>query len=337
MTELATGAEASDQTPMDDTSNVQAEDNLSLGDNIDNAFKAIDEAAEDKTPPTGDNPPKAEDKQAEEGDEAAQEADKQEEVADSNPAPERFSKPAQDAWKDAPAAVQLEANRAINELTAGIDKHKAELAEYDGLQEFKELAEKSNTTMEAAAKQYVGLENLLQENPIAGLQKICSNLGMTLEQVAAHVTRQPVNVQQHQSAQTIAALQTEINTLKSQIEGIDGTISQNQANEMQAELDAFKADKPHFETVRQDMSMLMQNERAEDLQSAYDLAVKMRGLADPKPSVEEEKQKETDLKAQTQKGKLSVVGAPAAGSNPDKRRPAKSARESLDRAFATMD
>ena len=83
------------------------------------------------------------------------------------------------------------------------------------------------------------------------------------------------------------------------------------------------------------VTRLISTQMADDLASAYDMAERLIPASVPgaasAASIAANPPKPAD---QTRKGQLSIAGAPVSGSNPAHRRPALTARESLDRAFA---
>jgi len=337
--------ELSQATP--DASNAQAastaDEPVSLEANIDAAFDAVDAkigddeaaAAKAETPAVDpENPtPEAAANPDPEAEAAAAEAAKAAEAAEQAlAAPDRFTSAAKTEWANTPPAVQAEVDRMRTELESGLSQKDEQLKKYEGLEEFVSLAESQGQTVADMAKNYAGMENMLRKDPIAGFQQIAQNLGLNFQQVAAHVLNVQPNQQAMQYEQTINGLRNELSGLKLQFQNIDNSMTEQNNAALQGEIEAFAKDHEHFETVRADMGGLISSEMAKDLPEAYELAVKMRGLtATPKKITKDE-----DLAAQTQKGKLSVDGAPASGSNPDKAKPPKSAREAVDRAFATI-
>jgi hypothetical protein len=72
----------------------------------------------------------------------------------------------------------------------------------------------------------------------------------------------------------LSQLQNELQSLRTTVQSFQQqqTDSQNQA--LLSDIEAFKADKPHFEAIRPAMAQLLQSGKATDLQDAYDQAMK---------------------------------------------------------------
>jgi len=70
-------------------------------------------------------------------------------------------------------------------------------------------------------------------------------------------------------------LMQELNSLKSGFGQMYQTQQQRENAQIQAEIEAFKANAPHFEAVREQMAGLLQSGLAPDLKSAYDKAVRL--------------------------------------------------------------
>lgn len=67
----------------------------------------------------------------------------------------------------------------------------------------------------------------------------------------------------------------ELNTVKSQLQQFQTLQQQQEQQRLQDEINAFKANAPHFETVRDTMGQLLQSGVATDLKTAYDKAIRL--------------------------------------------------------------
>jgi len=131
--------------------------------------------------------------------------------------PSRASPDAKKDWANTPPSVRGEFNRAVKELTAGIEKYRPAAERDSEIAEFHELAKKGGTTVKEALSKYVGMENQLRADPIKGLEIICQNAGLSLRDVAAHVLNQPVDQTASKADQTIRELRAEMAELKKQV------------------------------------------------------------------------------------------------------------------------
>jgi len=339
------------QQPEASNAQAEAEDNggaeASLSDILSNAYDATEkmdtpEVVEEDAPIGDDTPPVDAPADNQPADIDPQEIvqpsadDIEASITPVSVAPDRFTDAAKAEWVNTSPVMQGEITRMMTELEGGIAQKNEQLKAFEGLEAYQKMAVEGGTTLVAAMQNYVGIENLLKKDPIAGLNQIASNIGLSLHQVAAHVLKQPVNQNAVQQNQQFQALQRENNALKEQVKNIEGRFEQQDNAKIQAEIDAFAAKHPHFETVREDMGLLINGGRASDMKSAYDLAVKMQGLqAEPLPP------KTADIKqvrkAQTQKAKLSVSGSPSSGSDPDPKKRSTSIRGALETAMAATD
>jgi hypothetical protein len=112
-----------------------------------------------------------------------------------------------------------------------------------------------------------------------------------------------------------------------------------------ASIEAFSRDKPHFEVLSDDIAFMLSNGQAASLPEAYEKALQRaqqlaqrfipqapateQPAAPPKPEPTKVDAAQTRAKAA-----LSITGSPAGGSDPTTRKPAGSARESVQRALA---
>ena len=244
-------------------------------------------------------------------------------------APERFSADAKQAWADAPEPVRAEITRAVKEMEAGIGQYRDAFEPYKALDaELKQNGQR----FEDVLNNYRGIENMLAQDPMRGLDTICRNMGTSLQQVAEAVMQQEPNQQGAQQDTLINDLRGQIAQLQQQITGVGQTVEQQNEAAMQAEINAFAADKPRFGELRETMGRLMESGMANDLQSAYDMADRLNPApvaapAEPAPQPEPEKPNAQPRKV------LATNGAPASGSNPRNRKPSSSVGDAVGRAF----
>ena len=234
--------------------------------------------------------------------------------ADLIEAPTRFSADAKAEWATAPKSVQHEIRRAIEEMEAGLNGYQQD---YGDLKDYAELAKGQGTTIKEALDRYVGIERMLQEDPVKGLEQICQNMGTTLQDIVSKVSGTPEN-------ETIAQLNAKIAQLENQFGGVQQNIQQQREGEIQARVTAFAETHERFNELSDDIAKLLQTGYAADLESAYDIAARLKPVAKPEPQA-----------AQAAKA-LSVSGAPDTGSNPATRKPPSSARDAVEQAFARL-
>lgn len=273
--------------------------------------------------------------------EAAKEAAPVVEEVPGDEAPSRFSPDAKAAWKDAPAAIKGEIKRALTELENGINHYKAYGEQFRGVEQYAQMAANNGKTLDTVLKSFVGAEQMLRQNPIQGVTYILSNMGISPHEVAAAILGAEPSQQAAQSDRVIYELRQQIGQLQQQVGTVSQTFEQQQTQAAMQQIEQFKANKPRFDELRNDMKFFMETARAQTLDEAYALAERLNpapASATPQPPAAAASLAvpSPNPSAQTRKAALSVTGAPTAGSNPANRKAPASARESLDRAFASV-
>lgn len=254
--------------------------------------------------------------------------------------PARFDDAAKAEWQSAPESVKGAVHRTIRELEQGHQKFKADAEAFHEVREFHELAQQSGTTMRQAMTNYVNAERMLAQDPIKGLEHICSQMGYSLRDVAAHVMGQkPEQVEANRDREMVA-LKQEIQGLKQQLGGFTQNIEQQRVQTVQQQLAQFTKDHPRVSELEEDMAFFLKSGRAKDLQEAYELADRLNPQAPGTPLIPASPpalaQTQTQPKPANPAGQKSVSGAPATGSDPasSKNAPAPSIRDALKRAKA---
>lgn len=247
-------------------------------------------------------------------------------------APSRFSADAKLEWDKTPVSVRAEVDRAMREMEGGIQKYREAFEPWRATDEaIRANGQDPIQVIEA----YRGIEMMLANDPLSGLDQICRNLGTDLATVAAHVMGQPVDQQQAQQASIIHQLRGEIAAMQEQIGGVNSRLQSADQQTIQRELSDFAKDKPRFDDLSPTMVRLIESGMAGDLAEAYDMAERLNPAPVTATPPAAPAAQPADP-AQTRKGQLSLSGAPASGSNPATRKPAESARSALDRAFSTV-
>lgn len=248
--------------------------------------------------------------------------------------PSRFSADAKAAWATAPEPVKAEVTRAIKELEGGIQQYQQAFEPY---KDFDKQLRANGQTFKEVFDHYTGIESLLAQDPIKGLDTICRNLGTSLQSVAAQIMGQPQDQQRTQADSYISELKAEITELKKQVGGVTTTIQSQQEKALLDQIDAFAADKPRFDELSNDIVFFLNSGRTKDLQEAYALAERLNPAPAMAPAAPAAPAATTQtVSPQTRKGQLSPSGAPASGSNPASRKPPESPRDALQRAFASV-
>jgi hypothetical protein len=248
--------------------------------------------------------------------------------------PSRFAPEAKAAWQATPEPVRKEVQRAINELTSGIEKYREAGEAYRNIEHFDRMARETGTTLVDALNNYVGIETMLRQDPIKGFATIAQNIGLNPAEIGAALAGQ-----QHQPGaadQTIHSLKQEVLALKQQLGTVTGTIQQQRQQTTLQQVEAFAKANPHFDVVQETIAQMLETGFAKSLQDAYEKAIRLS------PEVQAAIAAETAAKAappapppHTQKARLSITGSPATASNASATPPG-SRQDAINRAFAAV-
>jgi hypothetical protein len=285
------------------------------------------------------------------------------------PAPQRFARAAQEAWAQTPEPVRAEVERALGELTAGLEKYREAASAFQPLQRFDALARASGTTLEEALTHFVGIDQLLRQDALAGTMQIWTNLGLDPRRMVAALVQQvqsqaapngvapgapaasaaplapgvPGAAPAAGDAPEVAALRHEIAALKAELRNEVGSVRESVARrEREAvqraageAVQAFAAAHPYFSDLSDTIVRMIDTGFASDLSDAYEKAVRLS--PDVAARIEADRKAKSPDPAQTrQKAQFSITGTPAAGSHPMARKAAGSIREALTHAASQV-
>jgi hypothetical protein len=239
-------------------------------------------------------------------------------------APNRFSADAKAAWQQAPEPVRAEITRAVTELENGLNDYRQK---WEPLKEFDTIAKENGTDIKTALTNYVGIERLIASDPIKGLGQVCENMGLSLRAVAEHVLGQEPDQASAGQEQTIRELRQEIQSIRQEMNGVSTSIKSRDEQTIMNEVLEFAKDKPRFGELERDIAFFLEAGRAKNLQEAFEMADRFNPAAQTVAVT-------PPLKVQTNKGQLSMTGAPSSGSTPQNPARPVSAREALSNAFA---
>jgi hypothetical protein len=178
----------------------------------------------------------------------------------------------------------------------------------------------------------VAADQYLRTDPQAALRWIAKQYNVQMDDFESEGYDQP--------APDLTPVLSEVDQLKQQVFQLKQQQEQAQSETLSKTLEAFAADKPHFETVRVQMGKLIDGGVAEDLQSAYDMAV----WANPttraemmKPSAEVVPIKdEAAQKAATAKRRIAATNLSSQGTHGGNAAPAESEEDLLGQTFDRM-
>ncbi len=159
----------------------------------------------------------------------------------------------------------------------------------------------TNLTKPQAVQELVSLYKLAERDPVGYVQLFAQSKGLDLQQLAEGRIDQ-TQVQARTALQKINQLESELYQLKNG--------KQEETNSyLEQEVARFSSDpqNKYFEQVKEDMALLIENGKAQDLADAYELACRLN------PQVFEAIQKEKALKEAAQRDAKAKAAKKAAG------------------------
>lgn len=252
--------------------------------------------------------------------------------------PQSWSAAAKAEWAKLPPAIQQELLKREGDFAKGIESKSLQAKQYEPVarvvESFADVFQRNNLAPAEGIARLLNVQKMLDTDPVGTIQQIAQAYGVNLGQMRApQQDRQPADPQ-------LAALMQKYERLEQHV-----TLQQRQQAEaeraqLQAEVDAFSKDRPHFEEARPLMARLIQSGAAPDLATAYDMAVhadpnlRQRILADQRQTEEGKRQEQAQAAAQRARAAaISLTGAPGSGVSPAGA-PAENLRAELERQFA---
>jgi len=240
--------------------------------------------------------------------------------------PSGFDDAAKAEWEATPESVRGAMNRRFKELESGIEKYRQMAQEYEPVRQYAEMAKQSGTTLDQALERYVGMEQQLRQDPMAGLQAVVANLDLkkpdgspvTLRDIAAHIMGQkPDQIASRQEA-TISRLTQQVQQLTQQLGGVSKHFEQQQqqakVSSAQTTWDSFQRDYPRAAELEPQIAEFLTKYPApempvgERLRDAYNWAVAQNpnvAHTDSQPLVQTQ-----DKPPSNPAGQKSISGAP---------------------------
>ena len=109
-----------------------------------------------------------------------------------------------------------------------------------------------------------------------------------------------------------AMMAQELNQVKNQWNQFQSQQERLEQNQLQNEITSFQNDKPYFEEVRETMAGLLQAGMADDLQTAYDKAIRLQDGVFQKVQAEQVKTTEADRHAKVAQAKAKALSPKSA-------------------------
>jgi len=298
--------------------------------------KAVEAKPEDKTQPDKADKSAAPAKDDATGQEGADKPRASEGRSHHEP-PARFLPKAKEVWGNVPHAVKAEVARLVQEHDTELTQYRESHDNWTKLSKFDQMAKQHNTTIPDALERYTAVDGLLHSNPIEGIRQVLATVGITPQQYAEFITKNPQAAQapvqrapdpqvQHQSS--------EIQALKAEIEAM------RHEQAARSIIEPFRAEHPRYDELQDDIAFFLSSGKIpaslppqERLEAAYDMAVRINptsSVDQPKPT-----QEPVDVSRvpSSDAGTKSVRGAPDAGIVQDKGKASKNNRDAVRRAL----
>lgn len=276
--------------------------------------------------------------------------------------PARFLPEARTKWANVPNEVKAEFHRVAEEYERELQEHKQFREE---LREYEELAKQHNVTIKDTMARYVaadrhlyqnfgqGVVQLMQmygHNPVQGLSAIMQALGVTPQQFAEYVSKNPQAASAPQAARPVAPQPQpqaipEVQQLKSEVEALKTQLVTASVTPI---IERFASEHPDYHTLEPQIAQILKSgvidqiygtglSPEQKLAEAYRMA---GGNLSPSRSEPEPVPQHSDAAPPARPvdpdGQKSIKGAPTAGQTGQPKWVPKTNREALERAFASV-
>lgn len=210
---------------------------------------------------------------------------------------------------------------------------------YKPLEEVDRLLEPYKAKLEAEGlspvqgiQRLLRAQDLLERNPIEGLNWLARSYGVNLGQLAAQPAGQE-QTQQPQIDPRVETLQQRLDRLEADAQTRAKQEAETFEQSLKADVEKFRAspEHPYFDDVKSDMAALLQAGVVADLKEAYEKAVWANPTA--RSRVLEDQRKAEAAKAADAAAKAKAAGSLNVRSTPANSAPSKSIDETLSRAY----
>ena len=188
------------------------------------------------------------------------------------PAPARLLPDAQEKWKSTPRSVQRDIAQWMQEAETEREQFRTQTERYESIRPFDELARSNGRDLRESLVKLNHVENLLQSNPLAGLNEILREIGprkadgspYSLYEVAEHVINQGQQGYQQTIAQ--AQQQTRAQAEAGQVQQLQQEVQQLRAQQVITDtqlqvIEPFKAQHPRYDELRDEIALQIQTLR----------------------------------------------------------------------------
>jgi hypothetical protein len=237
--------------------------------------------------------------------------------ADAAPRPPgSFAPAAKVAFDAAPPALKEAIAKREQEYAKGIERYQA----LKPVEKYAEMAARGGTTLDKALEQYIGIEQLLNRDPIAAFEQIMRNVRINPQAFATAYLHRVSQGGQNAgpSAPHGGQHAGQLDPQAIVRQATEAVRAEYEARQVQSDVQKFAADPRNrfYENVKPQMARLVQAGIANDIQSAYDMACRMdpeiSRLLNQPPAPDPRK-----IAADQARGfARATTGAPASGQGP---------------------
>lgn len=207
-------------------------------------------------------------------------------------APDRFMPDAKALWANVPHAVRRDIQTMMSEHEEQASRYSESAREYESIRPFSELAKQTGTTLEAALRNYVGMEQALRQDPVNGFKTLLTNMGIQPQQAVGHILGafgvDPMALAQHiaqdpQQYVSRAAPQQAQPAPDPRISQLEQQIAEMQQQQLMASvIEPFRAANPRYDELERDIAFFLESGRipeslslSDRLAVAYDMAARI--------------------------------------------------------------
>jgi len=265
--------------------------------------------------------------------------------------PKNFLPDAREKWLNVPRPVQRDIDNMAREYETQVQQYQKATERYESLREFDELAQTNGRDLTESLTKLNEIENLMQSNPIAGLNAILQEIGPrradgtapSLREVAAFIAQQPDDKYQQMVAQRPQQQEQQADP---QVEALQRQIYEMQIQQTaQNVIEPFKAEHPRYNELQGAIDKILRSgmvpsslSAPDRLAAAYDMAERLN----PPSNVEQpasQANPDADARVDDLSGTKSIKSAPGSASpdlEPDRSGPTRDIlREEMRRRRAS--
>lgn len=169
------------------------------------------------------------------------------------------------------------------------------------LTDIKHVMRENNLTAPQMIKEFVGLYKLSERDPVQYMNMFAQSKGLNLQQIASGKI-DPTQINLQTALSKISELENRINSSSEKEEQSANVYAQTEVEKFSA-----NPENKYMDTVRDDMAMLLREEKAKDLQDAYDKACRMN------PDIYAELEKDKAAKSAKEQNKKALDAKKSAG------------------------